>query len=158
MSDEPRPPLPEFRLTSVTTSPFEPRRRTRIIEEDSALYAVRLHLARNAHRRVPLAEAAEVAGFERTYFSHYFRKKVGITYVRWMNAIRIARAIEILRASDERIADVSKMAGYSDLRTFERNFKRLTGQSPSNFRKQCRRRAAVEGLETDEEDAEADAL
>ena len=130
-------PLPEFRLTTVTTSPFEPRRRSRTFEENDRLRRVREHLEDNISRRLPLAEAARIAGFESTYFSSYFRKKVGITYVRWMNALRIAHSIEILRTSMAEIGAISKTVGYSDLRTFERNFSRLTGQTPSAFRKQA---------------------
>lgn len=133
-------PLPEFRLTTVTTSPFEPRRRSRTFEENERLRRVREHLEDNISQRLPLAEAARIAGFESTYFSSYFRKKVGITYVRWMNALRIAHAIELLRISKAEIGAISKTVGYSDLRTFERNFSRLTGQTPSAFRKQALRR------------------
>ncbi len=127
--------LPEFRLTMVTTSPFEPRRRSRAFEEDDALRRVREHLEANLDRRVLLSEAAAVAGFERTYFSAYFREKVGITFVRWMNAVRVTKAIEILRTEPRStISDVAARVGYTDLRTFERNFVKLTGQNPSSWR------------------------
>ena len=127
--------LPEFKLTVVTTSPFEPSRRSRAIEEDEALLRVREHLEANLDRRVLLSEAAEVAGFERTYFSAYFRDKVGITFVRWMNAVRITKAIEILRSEPRiTISKVAARVGYTDIRTFERNFVKLTGENPSRWR------------------------
>ncbi len=103
-------------------------------ERDTSLRLVREHIERNFTRRISLSEAADVAGFERTYFSAYFHKKVGITYTRWLNALRVSRSLDLLRSTIMPISNIARQVGYRDLRTYERNFKRLVGLTPSEFR------------------------
>ncbi|REJ83380.1 MAG: AraC family transcriptional regulator [Acidobacteria bacterium] len=114
------------------------KRSSPALDADEALRSVREHVEDNFERQVPLAEAADVAGFERTYFSHYFHKKTGVTYVRWLNALRISRSISFLRNREMSISEVAEQVGYRDLRTFERNFKRFLGCTPSSFRRGLR--------------------
>ncbi|HVS15765.1 MAG TPA: AraC family transcriptional regulator [Thermoanaerobaculia bacterium] len=104
------------------------------IRDYRPLTRLQRHVASNIHRRVPLAEAARVAGFERTYFSQYFHDKVGVTFSRWVNAMRVSRAIELLLHTQLSCAEVCAAVGYRDIRTFQRNFKRLAGTSPTAFR------------------------
>jgi transcriptional regulator GlxA family with amidase domain len=104
------------------------------IREHRPLTRLQRHVATNIHRRVPLAEAARVAGFERTYFSQYFHDKVGVTFSRWINAMRVSRAIELLLHTHLSCAEVCAAVGYRDVRTFQRNFKRMTDATPATFR------------------------
>jgi AraC-like DNA-binding protein len=85
-------------------------------------------------------EAARVANLSPNYFSTYFRQRVGQSFTRWAHGVRVACAIEMLRASDLGIAEVAYRVGFRDLRTFERAFKRVTGATPRAFRYGVRRR------------------
>lgn len=105
------------------------------VDANEILRSVRSHVEENLDRPVPLGEAADVAGFERTYFSHYFHKKTGVTYVRWLNALRISRSVRLLRNPEKSVAEVAAEVGYKDLRTYERNFKRFLDMTPSAFRR-----------------------
>ena len=105
------------------------------LDANEILRSVRDHVADNFDRKVPLGEAAEVAGLERTYFSHYFHKKTGVTYVRWINALRISKSARLLRDPTKSVSEVATEVGYQDLRTYERNFKRFLDMTPSAFRR-----------------------
>lgn len=74
-----------------------------------------------------LAEIAKVACLERKYFSTYFRSKVGMTFTQWLRLVRVKRAMELMRTSDRSIGQVARNAGFRDVRTFERAFKRQAG-------------------------------
>jgi AraC-like DNA-binding protein len=82
-----------------------------------------------------LQAAARVACLEPKYFSSFFRKKVGISFITWRNCLRVNKAIEIISKSDYSMAHVADAAGFNDLRTFERAFKRYTGMTPRDFKK-----------------------
>lgn len=61
------------------------------------------------------------------------------TSVRELRDATVKRlASELLASTDISIADIGSRLGYSDTSSFIRNFKRLTGQSPSRFRRQRR--------------------
>lgn len=87
---------------------------------------------------IPLPCAAEVAGMEATYFSAFFRKKIGIRYTDWLACLRVAHAIRLLKSRDQPIAEIAQAVGFNDLRTFERAFKRVTHTTARRFKARVR--------------------
>jgi transcriptional regulator GlxA family with amidase domain len=78
---------------------------------------------------------AAIAGLERTYFSAYFRKKVGVRFVDWVAVVRVRAAIELLLQSDASVTDVAYSTGFGDVRSFERAFKRQTSLTAREFKR-----------------------
>jgi AraC-like DNA-binding protein len=87
---------------------------------------------------IPLPCAAEVAGMEATYFSAFFRKKVGIRYTDWLSCMRISHAIRMIESRDQPIAEVAMAVGFSDVRTFQRAFKRITSMTAREYKEKVR--------------------
>jgi transcriptional regulator GlxA family with amidase domain len=87
---------------------------------------------------IPLPCAAEVAGMEATYFSAFFRKKVGIRYTDWLCCLRISHAIRMIETRDQPIAEVAMAVGFCDLRTFQRAFKRVTHMTAREYKEKVR--------------------
>ncbi len=88
--------------------------------------------------RVTLKKAADIACLEEKYFSTYFHSKTGVRFVDWIAWIRVAHAMSLLRREDKPICVVSEVVGFSDLRTFERAFKKCTTMTPTEFKKSVR--------------------
>jgi AraC-like DNA-binding protein len=82
-----------------------------------------------------LSDVANLLHLERTYCCKMFRTLTGTSLTRWMRAIRIANAARLLHSTTHSIAEVSRAVGYIDVTTFERNFRREKGLSPSSFRR-----------------------
>lgn len=87
---------------------------------------------------VSLGAAARIAGLEEKYFSTFFRAKTGVRFKDWSTYVRLTRAMDMLRAEDHSITRVAFAAGFDDLRTFERSFKRLIGMTPRAFKRSVR--------------------
>jgi two-component system response regulator YesN len=92
-------------------------------------------VARNSTRRLTLAAAARVACLEPKYFSAFFRKRVGISFVAWRTRLRVNKAMELIAKEDFSLTQVANAAGFNNLRTFERAFKKSTGMTPMQFKK-----------------------
>jgi len=84
---------------------------------------------------IPLGKAASIAALESSYFSSYFRAKVGITFTEWLRQVRVEKAMELMKASDFSISEVAEAVGFGDLRSFERAFKKHTRMTPIEFKK-----------------------
>ncbi len=97
----------------------------------------RLHeyVEQNYSESIPLEKAAGIAALEKSYFSSYFRAKVGINFTEWLPQVRVKKAIALLKAEDFAIAEVAEAVGLKDLKTFERAFKRYTLKTPREFKK-----------------------
>jgi len=59
----------------------------------------------------------------------------GMTYQSYLNRVRIEQAKKLLNDDALSITDTGSAVGYSDLTHFERIFKKLTGITPSQFRR-----------------------
>ncbi len=101
----------------------------------SRLQRVKEHVDEYYSEAISLEKAAQIAATEKTYFSTFFRKKVGITFTDWLRRLRVAKAIEILKTRDESICDIAFEVGFGDLRSFERAFKRYTNMTAREFKK-----------------------
>jgi AraC-like DNA-binding protein len=79
--------------------------------------------------------ACGLAGMSPSHFSRTFRKVVGMSYQEYVNRKRIAEAKELLRTSPQSIAEIAAYVGFADNTGFGRIFKKVTGHTPSAYRK-----------------------
>src|SRR3989339_283674 len=63
-----------------------------------------------------------------------FKAVTGITPTQKLMLIRIEKAKELLRTSVKSVTDIGYEVGYSDLRLFQRNFNKIAGMNPRDFR------------------------
>jgi transcriptional regulator GlxA family with amidase domain len=103
------------------------------------LAKIKRHMDEHYDEPFSLAQAAEIASLEKTYFGKVFRAKVGVSFAEWLARERIKRALLMLMDHDHRIADLAFAVGFGDLRTFERAFKKFTGVTPRECKSIARR-------------------
>ena len=99
------------------------------------LNRLRQYVEQSYSEPLPLGKAASIAALESSYFSSYFHAKVGITFTEWLRQVRLEKAIELIKASDLSLTEIAYEVGFSDLRTFERAFKKHTRMTPMRFKK-----------------------
>ena len=101
----------------------------------SSLKKVASYRREHPTESLTLAEAATIAGLERTYFSKFFRQKTGVNFKFWNDLTRIDRAASRLLESDDSITKVAEDSGFETLATFERTFYRIKGLMPKDWRR-----------------------
>jgi AraC-like DNA-binding protein len=84
--------------------------------------------------RLSLAAVARFAGLTPSSFARYFRKMTGTTFVGFRNICRIQKACMALAESDRSILDISLEAGFLNLANFNRQFRRIRGMTPRDYR------------------------
>ncbi|WP_037290985.1 response regulator transcription factor [Saccharibacillus sacchari] len=88
------------------------------------------------------AEALSLTGlgkhfhFNPSYLSSYFTAHNKEGFSEYLNKIRVAKAEELLRDGGLSISEISGQVGYSDPGYFTKVFKKQTGFSPSQYRRQ----------------------
>jgi len=83
-----------------------------------------------------LKEYAQTAGFSVSQFSHLFKKLFGTSPMSYFVELRIQRAKEILDSSNLSVKEIAWELGFEDQLYFSRIFKKVTGVSPSIYRKE----------------------
>lgn len=93
------------------------------------------YIGKNFNQDIELKFAAEKVGLTPNYFSFYFKKNVGINFIDYLQTLRIDEAIRRLQKENTKIIDIALDTGFKNVRNFNRVFKRLTGLTPNEFRK-----------------------
>lgn len=102
---------------------------------DAAVAKVQALLGECHGRDVSVAALADHAGLEERTFQRRFRAATGLTTTRYAQRLRIAHAQDLLQLSDRSIEQVAWDAGYADPVSFRKVFLRITGLSPSAYRR-----------------------
>lgn len=82
-----------------------------------------------------LAELAAAAGMSRSHFAHRFREASGQPPLTYLAHWRVRLAQRALRASDATVAVLAERFGYASESSFSHAFTRITGTSPSRYRR-----------------------
>ena len=88
----------------------------------------------NFNRPVRLAEAATLVNMAETAFSRFFKTKTGVTFVDFLNDIRLGHAARLLIDTKDSIAEIAAACGFVNISNFNRTFKRQKGLTPKDFR------------------------
>ena len=89
----------------------------------------------NYTRHITLDDAVEYAHMSKTHFCRLFKNETGLTFLKHINNLRLARAHYLLVHTDHSIRQIAEMAGFSSLLQFERIFKSANGKSPQALRR-----------------------
>lgn len=99
---------------------------------DEALRCIRQH----ADAPLTLDEIAARINVSRRQFNRLLKKTTGQTYTDYVHSLRIERCCELLRSTDRKVYELAEALGFKDMKHFHRIFKRKTGMSPREYRKQ----------------------
>ena len=77
---------------------------------------------------------AEMAGISKDYFSRIFKNLTGMNYSKWLNTVRIEKAIELLSQKNMTLTEVAMMSGFQSIPSFNRVFREDKGMAPGEYR------------------------
>ncbi|MET9801219.1 substrate-binding domain-containing protein [Streptomyces sp. NPDC006368] len=88
------------------------------------------------HYREPLSrrQIAQRAGVSENHLGRLFHRELGLTLWDYLTRLRIRRAKERLRRSDESVQAVARAVGFHDRAYFSRVFRKVTGVAPHVYR------------------------
>ena len=82
-----------------------------------------------------ISQVTELAGVPERTLKRRFKSATGSSLVSYLQNLRVEEAKHMLETTDTPVDEISNAAGYSDASFFRRLFKRLTGLTPSHYRK-----------------------
>lgn len=82
---------------------------------------------------IALDKIAEVANLSVTSFCRYFKQRTLKTYINFLNEVRISNACMMLRNNKYTVFQICYRTGFNNLSNFNRNFKRITGHTPTEY-------------------------
>ena len=92
-------------------------------------------LRQNLFHQWTVEEMAAIAGMGTTLFNEKVKNYSGFTPINYLINIRISEAIRLLKRKEVSITDIALDTGFYSSQHFSTTFKKLTGYTPSEFRK-----------------------
>jgi len=92
------------------------------------------YIANNFMEYVSIKDFCSQHNVNASYFGFLFKKETGVYFNDYLNQIRINHAMTLLKNTNHKISQISKMSGFSNTSYFIQCFKKRTGMSPSNFK------------------------
>jgi AraC-like DNA-binding protein len=102
--------------------------------EPAEIWKARRLIDELSAEEISLTKVAVEVHISSNYLSEKFKHVTGVNFVQYVARIRTRKAAEFLINSDSRVTDIAFAAGFQSLSQFNRVFKKLTQQSPSQFR------------------------
>lgn len=132
--------LIHFMEIMVTLNKSSSQKNLRLTEDlteyEDRIQSVCRYICNYYNRPINLEEIAKIAYMSPTYFSKKFKKVTGFGFNEYLNSVRVRMAINMLLETRYSITEIAMYCGYQDSNYFGDVFRKMTGMSPSAYRKQ----------------------
>jgi AraC-like DNA-binding protein len=93
----------------------------------------------NFESKISLDEIANTVNMTVPALCRFFKKSTGKTFIQFVTEYRIAYACKLISEDYYNISSVAYDCGFNNLSNFNRSFKKITGKSPSQYRKEIKK-------------------
>lgn len=98
------------------------------------IFEVVQYLNSNYTEKITLTQLSERFFISRYYLSHTFKKVTGFTILNFIQNLRIMKAQQLLCDTDLKIIEIADLVGFTNVSSFGKTFKAITGYSPKSYR------------------------
>ena len=102
--------------------------------EDATCREILTYLQDHFSTEVSLGAAAQRFHMSEKYFSRFFKRTFGLTFVDYVNHLRMERAAELLTTTDLPVTEIGLECGFSSASYFTKRFKARMGLTPRAYR------------------------
>ena len=104
---------------------------------NAVINKARAYLAREyTNSGVTLNDVSSYVCMSNSHFCTIFSQEMGVTFTEYLTELRMNKAKELLRTTQMRSSDIAYAVGYNDPHYFSYLFKKHTGLTPRDFRKE----------------------
>jgi YesN/AraC family two-component response regulator len=104
--------------------------------EPPVIAKARAFIAEHQTEDLSLGQVAKAVNMSSYYFCKMFKKVAGINFTDYVARVRIEKSKNLLLNPNLRISEIAFEVGFQSLTHFNRVFKKILGQSPTEYRAQ----------------------
>lgn len=105
--------------------------------QSAAVEKTMIYINQNLNENLTLDTLAKIANMNKTYYSTTFKKVAGVGVWEYILNMRIELAISYLVMNKEtyNISEIAQLCGFNNATNFNKTFKKVTGKTPSEYKK-----------------------
>lgn len=92
------------------------------------------YISKRFYEEITIADLAKVSHLSETHFRRVFEKSMHMTPVDYLNLVRVQMACEYMKKNNHPMENVAEKCGFRTVSTFNRNFKKVVGISPYQWK------------------------
>lgn len=104
-----------------------------MMETDKGFHAIIKYVNDHFTDKITPKEISSQFGYNETYFCRRFREVTGLTFTKYVQALRMELAFKLLKAGKDEIRYIAWKCGYGDVSYFSNCFKSHFGFRPSDI-------------------------
>ena len=93
------------------------------------------YIMQNFDQDISLPKVASTANMSLTAFCNFFKENNRLTFVEYLNTVRVGHACKLLFDKDRNVVDVAYECGYNSLANFNKQFRKYKNMTPTEYRK-----------------------
>ncbi|WP_234736833.1 AraC family transcriptional regulator [Tellurirhabdus bombi] len=103
--------------------------------ETKRMQVIHNYILDNYQQVIQLETLADLIGMSPSAFCRYFKTHTNKTFSEFISEVRVGQACKLLIDGNLNVTEVSYECGFRTLSNFNRQFKDVTGQTPSQYKK-----------------------
>jgi len=103
--------------------------------EPAQIVRARQFIDANSQDKLSLPAVARQVGMSRFYFCKTFAKVTGVHFSRYVSCVRVEKAKNLLLNQNYRVSEIAFATGFQSLTHFNRLFKTIAGETPTEYRR-----------------------
>lgn len=103
--------------------------------EPPAIVRAKQYIAEHQGDELSLGEVAKAVNTSSFYFCKLFKKATGLNFTDYVSRVRVEKAKNLLLNPNTRVSEVAYEIGFQSLTHFNRVFRKIVGESPTEYRK-----------------------
>ena len=104
-------------------------------QDEDRINKVYDHVKENYQSEISLDQISQVALMTVPAFCRYFKKHTKKTFTQFVNEFRVRQAIRLIGLGNKSITEIAGEVGFNNFSHFNKQFKRVTGETPSQYKK-----------------------
>lgn len=129
-------------LTLLRSDPIEAERNRERLPAAPLRHVID-YVDRHLSEKIEMETVSKMVSMSYCYFSKYFKKVMGLSFIEYVNIRRIKKAERLLLTEDANIAVIAERAGFTNMAHFYELFKRYNRCSPKEYIQKLMSPAAV---------------
>ena len=103
---------------------------------DRRILILKKQILSNLQYQPTIEELAAKINVSASYLQKLFKTETGISPIQYLQNLRIEKARELLENGFKRVKEIGCEVGFIDQSNFARDFRKIYGLTPSDYRKQ----------------------
>jgi len=102
--------------------------------ESPAVVKARAFIVDRQSEEISLSQVSQAVNMSAFYFCKVFKKATGLTFTAYLARVRVETVKTLLLNPHKRVSEAAYEAGFQSLSQFNRVFRRIVGEAPSDYR------------------------